>query len=78
MLNTDLTDIDLEWLAELQKTKPEIKTLWYHRNDTSVAEVPSPQELTWDQLGLIWTRTDNQLTVKYTDNIKPFTPKIIK
>jgi len=74
MLNSDITECDLEWMKE-----KDIKTLWYHRADTSINENNDPSEMSWDMLGLVWdkppTRPD---PIGAKNNIKQFTPKIIK
>ena len=40
MLNNEMTDIDLCWLAELQKKTPTVTALRYHRSDTTLKEDP--------------------------------------
>jgi hypothetical protein len=72
MLSNDLSEDDLAWMIEHK-----LESLWYHRSDTSVNEDNAP-ELTWKQLGLMWEKPDNEVKVTGGDNIKQFTPKIIK
>ena len=80
MLNNEITDDDLIWISELQKEEPGLKTLWYHRSDTTINEDKDPSEMSWEMLGLVWDKpparpdpTSNNIT-----NIKKFEPKIIK
>jgi len=78
MLNNEMTDDDQSWLTELQKSLPDLKTLlWYHRNDTSVNEDHDQLEMTWETLGLLWSRPHTPGPVK-TNNISKFKPRIIK
>jgi len=81
MLNNEITDDDIEWLAELQKSLPDLKTLWYHRGDTSINEDRNAPELTWGTLGLLWEKplkADPTVTKIKTNNISKFKPRIIK
>jgi len=54
--------------------------LWYHRSDTTVNESDDPAAFSWKTLGLTWDKPEpnNQIVVKGGNNVKQFTPKIIK
>lgn len=75
MLNTELTDIDLDWIK-----KKQLKSLWYHRADTTLNEDEDSAELTWQMLGLLWEKiipdpTDPKVR---KNNVSKFKLKIIK
>ncbi len=79
MLDTDITDDDLDWIEHLKKTThPDIKTLWYHRDDTSVNEDIDILEPTWKMLGLLWEKPSITGTKIKTNNVSKFKPRIIK
>ena len=79
MINDEITDDDLAWIAKLKKTThPEIKTLWYHRDDTSVNEDIDILEPTWEMLGLLWEKPSITGTKIKTNNVSKFKPRIIK
>lgn len=78
MLNNEISDDDLMWLSKLQQELPELKTLWYHRSDTSINEDNNPMEMSWETLGLTWNRKPPVDPTTNKDNIRKFEPKLIK
>lgn len=75
MLNTELTDIDSDWIK-----KQQLKSLWYHRPDTTLNEDEDSGGLTWQMLGLLWDKNppDPADTKLKTNNVSKFKPRIIK
>lgn len=77
MLNTEITDEDLFWI-----NKKKLKSLWYHREDTSVNEDNNKKQLTWEMRGLAWKKQKPKKSEEseepYVNNIIQFKPKIVK
>lgn len=73
MLHSALSEEDVAWM-ETEK----LKSIWYHRDDTSVNEDADSSELSWETLGLIWDKTTLIPCASETNNVRKFTPKIIK
>lgn len=75
MLTSDVLEEDVEWM----KSK-EIESLWYHRSDTSINEGEDSSELDWNTLGLSWDKPEKKdgKVHSFKNNIKKFTPRIIK
>ena len=79
MLNSNVTDDDLVWITNMQKSIPELKSLWYHRGDTSLNEDIDIMEPTWEMLNLTWEKAKPaQQVYPKKDNVTKFEPKIIK
>jgi len=70
-LNDIMVDDDMEYAKSIGE-----KLLWYNRNDLSVNNF-APVELTWEMIGLTWDKKKSKKQ-KEVNNIKQFTPKIIK
>lgn len=76
MIDNELSDDDLDWL-----NKHRLKSVWYHRSDTSINEDNNKEELTWEMYGLPWDADKKEIKKNYVNNIrpfKPFKPKIVK
>lgn len=74
MIDSLITDDDLDWMK-----KKQLKSLWYHRSDTSINEDNNQSEHTWALLGLLWEKPHKPKPIKIkTNNVSQFKPRIIK